>query len=159
MNEEAQCLTLNWQALAAVATFTAVLVALAPVWRESRRIKSRARSLRFRLCSQLTLLRPSLQHVVDENASVESSAILPKKEFARVVQSISDMMMQTEALESDEQDQLGLVLVNLELASVLYSESLDADSAKEILMLTDRAITTMNDHGLLTANIAKPWDQ
>lgn len=149
----------NWQALAAVATFTAVLVALAPVWRESRRVKSRARSLRFRLCSKLTKLRPSLQVVADENAPVESSAILPEKEFAKVVQSISDMMKETEALESDEQDQLGLLLLNLELAAVLYFESLDADSAKNILDLTDSVISTMNDHGLLTANIAKPWDQ
>ena len=52
---------MGWQAVASIATFAAVIVALIPIWREWFRQKAHARSLRIRLCCDLTTLRPSLR--------------------------------------------------------------------------------------------------
>ncbi len=160
MNEGANLFTIDWQALAAIATFFAVIVALVPVWRESQRVKSHARSLRFRLCSKLTQIRPSLGAVVSKGSASDPNAVLSKEEFFEVVQAISTMMRETEVLESDEQDQLGFVFANLEMAAVIYdTESFESDIAKNILVLIDRAVTVMSENGLLRGTVLRPWEK
>ena len=83
---------ITWAAVAAVATLAAVIVALVPVWREAVRRKASARSLRIRLCSKLSLLRPSLGKVMRDGRSNYPDAVLTKEEFREAVRSIALLM-------------------------------------------------------------------
>lgn len=149
---------ITWEAVAAVATLAAVVVALVPIWRDAARRRSHARSLRLRLCSKLSLLRPSLGKVMRGGHSNHPSAVLTKDEFRETVRSIASMMEESAVLESDEQDQLGIALANLEMASALYDGPLFAeDSAKNTLALVDIAVAAMERHGLLHGAVEKPW--
>ena len=151
--------SINWQAVAAVATFAAVLVALLPIWREARRRKSQARSLRLRVSSKLTILRPSLGSVVRGGRASHPDAVLSAEGFRETVRAVAGMMQESFVLETDEQDQLGVVLANLECAAPLYgSNEFRSDSAKNLLDLIDRAVEIMSKHGLLKGQVDKPWD-
>lgn len=150
--------TINWQAVAAGATLAAVLVALLPIWREARRQKAQARSLRLRLSSKLTVLRPSLGVIVQGHTS-HPVALLSPDAFREAALSVNVMMQESAVLEIDEQDQLGVVLANLEVAVVLYgTKAFHPDSARNLLDLIDRAVAIMQEHGLLHGNVEKPWD-
>ena len=151
---------ITWEAVAAVATLAAVLVALIPIWRDALRRKSHARSLRLRLCSKLSLLRPSLRKVMADGHSNYPAAVLTKDEFREAVRSIGGMMQESGVLETDEQDQLGVAFANLEMASALYETPLlTGDSAKNTLVFIDDAIAAMEKHGLLHGVVEKPWEK
>ncbi len=149
---------INWSAVAAIATLGAVVVALLPIWREARRAKAHARSLRIRLCSKLTLLRPSLGKVVRGGNTNHPAAILSKGEFQEALRSIGVMMQESSNLEAEEQDRLGMAFANLEMAAGLYDSSeLTAESAQSTLTLIDEAISAMEKHGLLHGPVKTPW--
>ncbi len=153
-------LAVDWQALAAVATLGAVVVALLPIWREACRNRARARSLRFRLCSKLMVLRPSLGAVINRGAAITPVAVLSQDEFRETVGNIAAMMQESSVLAKSEQDQLGVVLANLEMAAQLYgTDELHPNSTKHTLELIDRAIAIMGKHGLLAGNVIKPWQE
>jgi hypothetical protein len=151
MGELFKLLPIDWQALSAIGTFAAVVVALLPIWSERRRNRAQARSLRFRLCSKLTVLRPSLSAVVNSGVATTPAAVLSQDEFREAVGSVEAMMQESSALAPPEQDQLGVVLANLEMAARLYGTSeLHPDSASNTLSLIDRAVAIMSKHGLLS---------
>ncbi len=150
---------ITWEAVAAVATLAAVIVALLPIWRNARRRKAHARSLRLRLCSKLTILRPSLGRVVQRGHPNHPGAILTKDELREAVRSVGAMLQESSVLQPEEQDQLGLVLANLEGAAVLYETSdFTAQTAQNILEVIDTAVSVMEEHGLLHGYVDKPWD-
>lgn len=150
---------IDWQSIGAIATLAAVIVALLPIWREARRRAAHARSLRLRLCSKLTILRPSLGKVLQGGHARHAAAILSKEEFRETVRSVAVMLQESSVLKSDEQDLIGIVLANLELAVGLYQASdFSAESATNILDLIDRAVFVMGKHGLLHGHVDKPWD-
>lgn len=69
------------------------------------------------------------------------------------------MMQESSVLETEEQDQLGMVLTNLEMAAALYNTNdFTTDSAKAILTLIDKAVAAMEKRGLLHGPVEKPWD-
>ncbi len=149
----------TWQSVAALATLIAIIVALVPIWRDASRREAQARSLRLRLCSKLTILQPSLARVVRGGHANYPSAVLTKDEFREAVRSVAAMLKESSVLQPEEQDPLGLVLVNLEMAARLYETAdFTAETAENILDLVDRAISVMSEHGLLHGQVAKPWD-
>ncbi len=149
---------ITWEAIAAMATLAAVIVALIPIC-EARRQKAHARGLRVRLCSKLTLLRPSLAKVVQRGQANYPTAILSKEEFREVVHSIGTMLQESSVLEPDEQDRIGLVFANLQMAAGLYATpDLIEDSAKNVLALIDGAISVMEKRGLLHRPVEAPWE-
>lgn len=150
----------TWQGVAALATLVAVIVALVPIWRDARRRQAQARSLRLRLCSKLIVLRPSLGKILRAGRANYPAAILTKDQFREVVRSIADMLNESSVLHPAEQDCLGLIIANLEMATALYETDLfTAESAQNILSLVDRATSVMSEHGLLHGDVAKPWDE
>ena len=149
----------TWEGVAALATLIAVIVALVPIWRDAGRRNAQARGLRLRLCSKLTILRPSLGRVVEGGHARYPSAILSKDEFREVVLSLTAMLKEAAVLQPEEQDRLGLALVNLEMAVKLYETAdFTGQSAHNILDLMDGAVAAMSEHGLLQGQLAKPWD-
>lgn len=151
---------INWQAVAAIATLAAVLVALLPIYREALRRKAQARSLRIRIGSQLTMLRPSLGAIAQGGTASHAPAVLTKETFKEAVRSLSGMMQESSVLKRDEQDQLGVVLANLQLTAVLYGTAeLKADSAQNVLQLIDKTLAIMGEHGFLHGKVKKPWEE
>ena len=149
---------IDWQAVAAIATLAAVLVALFPIWRESARRKAQMRSLRLRINSRLGTLRPSLQQVITGQTPYPG-AIFSKADFQAVVRAVAEMMQESSVLDVEEQDHLGVLIANLENTAVLYDTSdLHPESAKNILDLIDKCISIMSQHGLLQGRVDKPWD-
>lgn len=152
----------DWQAIAAIGTFLAVLVALIPIWKDARRTKAQARNLRLRFGAKLLLLRPSLANIFlsPGHPSVVQSAVLSPSGFQQVVRELEVMMSQTSVLEADEHDQLGVTFLNLAVAVPLYgSPAMTAASAKNTLELIDSTIKAFEKHGLLTSEIYKPWSK
>ena len=144
--------------LAGLATVAAVLVALAPIWREDTRRNAQARNLRIRLSSKLTILRPSLGAIIQGQTS-DSVATFTKEQFHQTIELISAAMRESAVLEVEEQDQLGTLLANLEIAAVLYgSNSFHPDSAENVLHLIDRSLAIMGEYGLVKTNVIKPWE-
>jgi hypothetical protein len=151
-------LEIDWQATAAIATLAAVFVALLPIWREALRTRARARSLRFRISSKLTILRPSLLAASKDAAAHSSAAVLSQEQFRNTVRIISNMMQESSVLETEEQDHLGVVLSNLETTAILYgTNELPQESARDVLSLIDRAVTIMSEYGVIKGEIIKPW--
>lgn len=151
---------IDWQSVAAIATLAAVLVALLPIWRDARRRRAHARSLRLRLCSKLTILRPSLGRIVSGGHAEYPGAILNRDEFREAVRSAAIMLQESAVLATEEQDLLGVVLANLEMAAGLYgTNDLAAESAKNVLDLIDQAVSAMGKRGLLHGRVDKPWDR
>ncbi len=150
----------NWQAVAALATLAAVLVALLPIFRDALRRKAQARSLRLRLSSKLTVLRPSLGTVIQAGRASHPAAVLSPGAFREASRSVLEMMKESAVLEPEEQDQLGVVVANLEMAALLYgTEELHPDSATNVIDLIDRAVAVMSAHGLLHGRVEKPWEE
>lgn len=148
----------NWQAVAALATFAAVIVALYPIWRTALRRRAKARSLRFRLSAKLGILRPSLIAVIQGGTASIPSAIFTKDRFRDVVHTVNSMMRESAVLEADEQDQFGLVLINLEAANLTYATpDMDSKTAQDLLKLIDDAMSIMSKHGLLHRDTQTPW--
>lgn len=158
MGELWNSIYIDWQALSAVGTLAAVLVALLPIWRETLRNRAKARSLRFRLCSKLTVLRPSLIAAGTQSTPNTPAALLSQDDFRQAVSSIGTMMQESSALNAAEQDQLGILLANLEVAALLYgTDDLHTESANNTLTLLDSAVAILFKHGLLTGEVIKPW--
>jgi len=150
---------ITWEAVAAIATLAAVVVVLFPIWRDARRQKAHARSLRIRLCSKLSLLRPSLGRVVQRGQTNHAAAILTKDGFRDAVRSIGAMMQESYVLEPEEQDRLGMAFANLEMAAGLYdTRELTMESAKAVLALIDEAVSVMGKCGLLHGPVDAPWE-
>lgn len=150
---------ITWQTVAAIATFAAVIVALIPILREARRRKAQARSLRIRLCSNLSGFRPSLGKVMQGGHARYAAAVLKKDEFREAVRSLGALMQESSVLQPEEQDRLGQVLVNLELTAPLYDTTAFApETAKNILNMIDQAITVMEKYGLLHGHIENPGE-
>ena len=158
--ENYMCISLNeitWQAIAAIATFIAVIVALIPIWREAKRQKAHARSLRFRLCSKLALLRPSLHTVVNGGHSNHPAAILSKEKFREEVDYIDTMLRESSVLKAGEQDSLHKAFANIHMAAELYNTpDLTGESAGFTLSLIDKAISVMEKRGLLHREVEVP---
>lgn len=156
------CVHLNeitWETVATIATLIAVVVALIPIWRGALRNKAHARSLRIRLCSKLTIFRPSLGKIVQRGLAKHPAAILSKDEFREAVRSIAAMMQESSVLQPEEQDLLGMAFANLERAAQLYDTGdFTCDSAGNILKLIEAAVSVMEKNGLLYSSVEKPWD-
>jgi hypothetical protein len=150
---------ITWEAIAAIATAIAVIVALLPIWRDARRMRAHARSLRIRLCSKLTIFKPSLMNVVHHGLVEHPASILSKDEFREVVHSIGAMMQESSVLYPEEQDHLGRVFANLELTAPLYdSRDFKVENAKYILVLIDVVVAIMERHGLLHGSVKNKGD-
>lgn len=150
---------INWESIAAIVTFIAVIVALIPIWREALRQKAYAKNLRFRLCSKLTFLRPSLSSVANDGYTKHPSAVLPKEDFREVVDSIGAMLKESSVLKADEQDCIGIVFLNLQIVSGVYmTADMTKKSAEHILALINKAIALMEKRGLLHRKPEVPWN-
>jgi hypothetical protein len=150
---------INWESIAAIATFIAVIVALIPIWREAHRQKAYAKNLRFRLCSKLIFLRPSLSNVAIDGYAKHPSAVLSKEDFREVVDSIGAMLKESSVLKAGEQDCIGIVFLNLQMASGVYmTADMTIKSAEQILALINRAIALMEKWGLLHHESEVPWN-
>ncbi len=151
---------ITWEAIAAIATLIAVVVALIPIWRDSQRKKAHARGLRIRLCAKLTLFKPSLGKVVQRGQAEYPAAILSKDDFREAVRSIGSMIQESSDLQPEEQDRLGIVFANLEVAVPLYdTRDFHPETATNILKLIDEAISVMEKNGLLHSSLATPWEE
>ena len=149
----------TWESVAAVATLAAVVVALFPIWRDALRRKAHARGLRIRLCSKLSLLRPSLVTILRDGHAMYPDAVLKKEEFRYTVSSIAVMMQELSVLDAQEQDKLGMAFANLEMTAGLYgSKALTVDTAKHVLALIDSAVSVMEKRGLLHRPLKAPWE-
>ena len=152
--------SLDWQAVAAIGTFLAVIVALIPIFLNARREKAQARNLRVRFGTKLLNLRPSIANILlgTQRPTVLQSAVLSSTDFRQVVWDLNSMMSIASVLKPDEHDQLGVTLINLGLAASLYgTKDLTPQSAKNILGLIDSTLKLFEKNGLLVSKVSKPW--
>lgn len=151
--------SVNWDAFAAIEIMVAVFVALWPIFGEERRRRSQARSLRLRLCSKLTILRPTLGKYIP-GISLYPGAVLDPEAFKSVVDLLSTLLQESGVLEAKEQDAVGVAIANLEMTALAMGAiELDAETAGNLLDLIDSAVRTMGHYGLLHSEIQTPWEK
>ena len=152
----------DWQAIAALATLAAVVVALLPIWREWRRSKAQARNIRIRIGSILLRFRPTLQRVEHFGFQpvTPRSGLLPQDRFSRLLLELNSLMSQSSVLEPEEIDVLGVTLLNLAAVEGLYgSPVLTSETARAVLTLITRTMNLFEKHGLLAGPVDVPWDE
>ncbi len=147
----------NWQAIAAVATFFAVLVALYPIVRGEFRRRAQARNLRVRLLVQLTRIRPMLaRRFQDTPLGPYTTGGLTGDE-GDVVNLLDTLLSQSHILESKEHDLVSIAVANLVLARSV--KSITPDTARHILNLIDQARDELEKSKFLHGKLPKtPWD-
>jgi hypothetical protein len=142
--------TISWEAIAAVATFAAVVVALVPLGQDARRRKALAINLRIRLGSKFVSLRPSLGNIIQGGKGIPKSAVMTRDQFVETVHSIEQMLGESFVLTPDEQDQINKAFMNLELAARFYdTHNFTVDSAVRILAMIDTARLALEKGGIL----------
>jgi hypothetical protein len=150
---------ITWSSIAAIATLLAVIVASIPIWREARRQIMHARSLRFRLCSKLTFLLPSLASVGNDHHLEYRPPILTPDKFQKEINFIAVMLQESSVLKTDEQDRIGVAFENLQMVSGVYGTStLTSEIAKNVIKLIKDAISSMEQNGLLNKPVKLPWN-
>lgn len=138
---------MNWDAIAAIATFAAVLVALVPIWLEAIRNRARARNLRLRLGAKLVLLRPTLMAVARGTNMI--GTLLPD-EFHAVIHDLESMQSEAAVLSPKEQDRLGATMLNLVLAAPLFARAdLTSCTADTVLNAVDATTQMFEHYGLM----------
>lgn len=148
--------TISWEAIAAIATFAAVVVALVPIGQQARRRKAHAINLRIRLGSKFAALRPSLGNIIRGGKGVPRSAVMTKEQFAEIVRSIERMLEESVVLTPDEQDHINKAFLNLELAAHLYgSPDFSVDSAERLLGMVDKATSALERAGIFRRKTKK----
>ena len=135
----------NWQAVSAIATFTAVIVALLPIIGNELRRRAIARNLRARLLAQMTLLRPIIARRFT-NTKLGSVTEEPlSNDEAIPVKAVEEMFSQAHVLRAKEHDLVTTVIINL----LAFRESgpVSPETACSVLELLDQAIQTLEKGG------------
>ena len=152
--------SINWEAIAAIATFLAVIVALLPILKEGRRATALARNLRIRIGSKLILLRPTLISLSLRKGETEivQPGVLSPTDFLIDVHELDAILGESAVLTPGEQDQLGVTMLNLNLLARLYYQgAITSETAQNVLELIDQTTKCVEKHGLLTTEISTPW--
>lgn len=135
----------DWQAVGAIGTFLAVIVALLPIWIDCRRKRVQAKNFRLRLGSKLLLLRPYLVAVAYNKPP--PGRPLSAEEFRGVATEMEIMMSQSSVLEADEHDLLGATVAKLVLLTPRYHYEEDKPATKSIVEDIDSTIRSFEKHG------------
>jgi hypothetical protein len=154
-------MTIDWQAIGAVVTALAVVVALLPVFMASSARKAKARNLRMRTAVKLTKLRPSIGVVAKPSslASTPEFVLLSGDDLVRTVSELEALLRESEVLNPEEQDRLSQVVANLELMlPAMRAEKLSAEAAQSMLLLIDRAVAVLEEYGVLSSEPHQPWE-
>jgi len=147
----------NWQAIAAVATFFAVLVALYPIVRGEFRRRAQARNLRVRLLVQLTRIRPMLARRFQGTPLGPYTTGGLTGDEGDVVNLLDTLLSQSHILESKEHDLVSIAVANLVLARSV--KSITPDTARHILNLIDQTRDELEKSKFLHGKLPKkPWD-
>ncbi len=149
--------SMNWQAIAAVATFCAVLLALYPIWQGEIRRRAQASNLRFRLLIQLTLLRPMIaRRFQDTELGPQTSTGLIEEE-AQAVGVLEAFLAQAHILNPKEHDLVATAVTNLILSRPV--QRLEPNTARNILASIDQARDELEKGKFLRWKFPKlPWN-
>ncbi len=153
-------MTVDWEAVGAIATALAAFVALLPIFLAAIARKAKARNLRIRVLVKLTKLRPTLGAIVVPSSMhvVPDHAILPNEELRKTVAELESLMKESEVLSPIEQDSLSQVIANLELMlPALCTGNLPVEGARSVLQLTDRTIGILENQGIMKHEPYQPW--
>ncbi len=118
---------IDWQAVSAIATFLAVIVALVPTWSEYLRRRALAHNIRARLLAYLIILRE-----VAQRSQGKPSVELSDGEM-KAIHALTSIMAELSVLEQDEHDRLWQLMADLKFLEAYPStinkinkDSLDA---------------------------------
>lgn len=151
---------IDWQALGAIATFFAGLVALSPIFTAASARKAKARNLRMRLSTKLKRLEPTIQSIANpsERLNAHAHLLIEAKDLQAFSDQIEDLLKESEVLEAEEQDAISQCVANLYLmVPMIRAGTLQPESANSLLRLIQRAITIFEQRGLMSGPPDKPW--
>lgn len=154
-------MTIDWQAVGAVATAGAALVALVPIFRGFVARRSKARNLRIRLAVKIMQLRPSVARFLANPARDDPHFLeLSNQQLRQLADQLEMLLAEGECLSPKEQDRVSQVVANLQLMlPAMEVNQLPPDGAKSLLDLCDQSIALMEEHGLLHGEPEQPWAQ
>lgn len=147
---------MNWEAVSALATFLAVLVALWPIFGGELRRRKQARNLRVRLLIHLTHLRPAIARRFTATATgpwTSSPLTGPEAEPIIILEAL---LAQAHVLEAEEHDLVAAAYANLVLART--APKIEPDTARNILTLVDQTIERLQRGKFLRGKMPTlPW--
>ena len=146
----------SWQAISAVVTLLAVLVALIPIFQAWSRRSSESKSLRLRLASKLIRVKSSL--LTNARDDTKGFLCLDYAECKELHLALENMLLEAHVLNPEEIDLLSQIHINFELClPYIKSDSLSASSVETIVMLVDHFLVVIEENGLMTGKPLKPW--
>lgn len=152
-------MSMNWQAIGAVATASAAIIALYPIYKGYFSRRSRAVNLRMRLVTKLFRMRPTLNQIAKPDDKVHPYfVIMEPPQFNELNKELENLLAESETLEPTEQDRISQIVANLSLMiPAMETENLPQDGAMHIVTLIDEAINELESHGLVHGIIREPW--
>ncbi len=118
---------IHWTAWGVIATFTAVFVALLPIFRVEKRRKAEARMLRARLVAELGKVHPTFQAIALGNEQVKLppevlNQKLDPKEVIESLEKAGPLTDRSYVLEHEEQDLVAKITSNASLFAAVYGK-------------------------------------
>ena len=111
---------------------------------------------------KLSKLRPRFGSIIVPPSfhEIPEHVILTDEGFRQTITELEVMLKESEVLTSKEQDALSQSLANLDLMqSSLYSKEMTKDCAKNAIQLIDKAIETLEKHGIMKHEPYQPWNE
>lgn len=149
---------INWDAVSSIATFTAVLVALYPIFANVKRQGEVAKTLRFNILTQLTILRPIVaRRFTDTGLGQKKSTSFTDIEL-KPISTLEVFFSQAHILNKTEHDVLGVIILNL--SCMLQTPIIDPATASQMLTLIDEAIKLYTKSDFIRGkNVITLWDK
>jgi hypothetical protein len=137
-------LSANWEALSSIATFAAVLVALAPILLDRVQRKRQANGVRRRLKQKLSVFKPQLAAQSRGANWRARGAELSTGQFLKEFADLESLMQHTDLITDDESDVLTLCVTRLRCCG-LDGSPRPASSAEDALASVTDAIDILDE--------------
>lgn len=148
---------IDWQAVSALATLAAVLVALWPTIGNELRRRAIARNLRARFLTQMILLRPVIARRFTNTKLGPLTQEPLNSDEAKPIRAIEEMFAQTHMLRAKEHDLVTAVVTNL--LAFHGASPVSPETARNVLGLLDQTIQLLEKGGFRRQwrRLKLPW--
>lgn len=146
----------RWDALAAIATFLAVLAALYPIHAGFRRVKAHAKVVRMRFALKLIALRPTLIRL-DDSTAIGPVECMGTDSFMCLVADLDPLLADAVVLDAEEQAQVALTFLQLGHFARSYQrlDIMARHGARSQLKRIDETLRLFERHGLQLGGLEK----
>lgn len=129
---------INWEAISSLATFTAVLVALMPIFSEQRKQRILAKNLRIRILTHLIVIETAIESYVDRCAmDTDGIFFLTNESQVESLRALENLLPEMTLLHEDEYKRLVTAIADMKMLQIKFKKMTekDLDTFRELMRL------------------------